>query len=57
MRRASGPQAGSTFFIRKETSNKNKSPNVIKAKSRGKIVHQSTSSNMISRKNNSFSKT
>ncbi len=38
MRRASGPEIGSSaYFIRKQTSNKNKSPNIIKAKSRGKI--------------------
>lgn len=57
MRRTSGPQAGSTFLIRKDTTNKNKSPQVFKPKSRGKIGHESGATNSImSRKVNSFSK-
>lgn len=58
MRRASGPLEGSAnFFIRKETSHKNKSPNMIKAKSRSKIHHEAGSMHSIlPRKTNTLSK-
>lgn len=38
MRRASGPQNGSNYYVKKDISNKTKSPNHNKAKSKGKLV-------------------
>lgn len=39
MRRASGPQNGSSnYYVKKDTSHKIKSPNNMKAKSKGKLV-------------------
>lgn len=58
MRRASGPQSGSSnFYLRKDNTNKIKSPSHAKVKSRGKITQEASTSHVIpTRKGNSFSK-